>query len=227
MDDRNAPPLNPLPWVVWAIALPMIALEIVVSLGMSGMVGGPAAVGWRLQAMERFAFSPDLMRAMIEQGSYPPEVMYRLLSYPLVHANVTHALFAVVLLLALGKMVGEVFRWWAVLVVFFGAAIAGALAFTAIPGMHAVLIGAYPPVYGLIGGFTFLLMVNLAAVGANKYRAFTMIGFLLAAQLVFGLAFGAGQEWVADVAGFGAGFLLSFVVSPGGWRRLRDRLRQR
>ena len=47
------------------------------------------------------------------------------------HGSFTHALFVVVILLALGKMVGEVFRWWAVLVVFFGAAVVGALAYTA------------------------------------------------------------------------------------------------
>jgi membrane associated rhomboid family serine protease len=151
----------------------------------------------------------------------------RIVTYPFIHFNFTHALFVIVILLAIGKMVGEVFRWWAVLVVFFGAAIAGALAYTLVPGLQAPLIGGYPPVYGLIGGFTFLLWVNLAAVGANKYRAFSMIGFLLGIQLVFGLIFGGGWEWVADLSGFLAGFFLSFVVSPGGWGRVRDKLRQR
>ena len=55
---------------------------------------------------------------------------------------------------------------------FFGSAVAGALAYTLVPGLQTPLIGGYPPVYGLIGAFTFLLWVNLAAVGANKYRAF-------------------------------------------------------
>lgn len=225
--DRNAPPLNPLPPVVWVLALPIIAMEIVMALGAQGMVGGPQAVGWRLDAMQRFAFSPELMRQMIAQGIYPPEQIMRIVTYPFVHVNFTHALFVVVILLAIGKMVGEVFRWWAVLVVFFGAAIAGALAYTMVPGLVAPLIGGYPPVYGLIGGFTFLLWVNLAAVGANRYRAFTLIGFLLGIQLLFGLVFGGGWEWVADLAGFAAGFVLSFIVSPGGWARVRDKLRQR
>jgi hypothetical protein len=65
MQDPNAPPLNPLPPVVWALALPIIAMEVVVNLGARGLVGGPEAVGWRLDAMQRFAFSPDLMRQMI------------------------------------------------------------------------------------------------------------------------------------------------------------------
>lgn len=225
--DHNAPPLNPLPWVVWALALPIVALEVVVNLGQRGLAGGPEAIGWRLDAMERFAFSPDLMRRMIDAGEYPPEALMRLVTYPLVHPAFTSALFAVVMLLALGKMVGEVFRPWAVLAVFFGSSVGAALVYAAVPTIQQPLFGAFPPVYGLIGAFTFLLWVRLAAVGANRYRAFTMIGFLMGIQLLFGVLFGGGVEWVADLAGFGIGFLLSFVVSPGGWRHVMARLRRR
>jgi len=169
MQDRNAPPLNPLPMIVWVLALPIIAMEVVVGLGGAGIVGGMEGAGWRLQALERFVFSPPLMQAMIDRGDYPLLQIMRLVTYPFVHGATTHALFVVVILLALGKMVGEVFRWWAV----------------------------------------------------------SLIGFLLGIQLLFGLLFGGGWEWVADLTGFAAGFLLSFVVSPGGWSRVRDRLRQR
>ena len=228
MQDHNAPPLNPLPWVVWAIALPIIAMEAVVALAGGGILGGAEGVGWRLQALERFAFSPDYLRYMIEVGSYPADGLMRLVSYPLVHGSTMQAVFVVVILLALGKMVGEVFRWWAVLLVFFGAAAVAAVVFTLVlPGVRQPLVGGYPAVYGLIGGFTFLLWVNLAAVGANKYRAFSLIGFLLGVQLVFGLLFGGGWEWVADLAGFATGFLMSFLVSPGGWARVLDKMRQR
>ena len=74
----NAPPLNPLPWVVWALALPMVAVELVVSLGARGLVGGPGAIGWRLDAVQRFAFAPDLWRQMLELGSYPVAGLARL-----------------------------------------------------------------------------------------------------------------------------------------------------
>jgi len=228
MDDRNAPPLNPLPMVVWVLVLPMIAMEVVLNAAAAGLVGGAEGIGWRLQAMERFAYVPDLLRRMIEVGVYPPEAMLRLVTYPLVHASATHALFSVVILLALGKMVAEVFQWWAVLVVFFGSAVVGALVYTLLlPEVRAPLIGAYPGDYGLIGAFTFLLWVNLAAVGSNKFRAFSLIGVLMGIQLVFGLLFGGGYEWVADLSGFCAGFFLSFIVSPGGFGRVLDKIRQR
>ena len=127
----------------------------------------------------------------------------------------------------MGKFVGEVFRWWALAVVFFGASIVGGLAYVFVPAIQAPLFGAYPAVYGLIGAFTFLLWVRLAGTGVNQFRAFSMIGFLLFVQLIFGVLFGGGWEWVADLSGFVAGFVLSFVVSPGGFGRVRERLRQR
>jgi membrane associated rhomboid family serine protease len=225
--DHTARPINPLPPIVWVLALPIIAMELVFGLGQSGLAGGPGAVGWRLQALEQFGYFPDVMRQMVAVGSYPLADMARLVTYPFVHWSVTHAVMVVVMLLALGKFVGEVFRWWAVLVVFVGSGAIAALGYTAVPWLAAPLVGGYPAVYGLIGAFTFLLWVNLAAVGANKFRAFQMIGFLLAVQLVFGVLFGGGDEWVADIIGFAAGFAISFVVSPGGWARVREKIRQR
>lgn len=225
--DHNASPLNPLPPIVWVIALPMIVIELVLNLGARGVIGGDAALGWRIAALERIAFFPDLLRQMIETDRYPVMDVLRLFTYPLVNANLTNAIFAVVIFLALGKMVGEVFRWWAIVVVFFGSAGFAALVYTSVPVLKTALIGGYPAVYGMIGAFTFLLWVRLLAQGANQYRAFGMIGFLLFAQFIFGALFGGGTEWVADIAGFAAGFCLSFVVSPGGWARVRQRLRQR
>ncbi|MBA3908310.1 MAG: rhomboid family intramembrane serine protease [Rhodobacter sp.] len=226
--DHNAAPINPLPMIVWVLALPVIAMELVLVLAEAGLVGGAGGIGWRLQAVERFAMFPELLRYQAETGGQPYADLLRLVSYPLVHGSFTHALFAVVILLALGKMVGEIFRWWGVLVVVSGASIAGGLAYgLLIPDIRAPLIGAYPAVYGLIGAFTFLLWTNLARKGANKYRAFSLIGALLFFQLVFGVLFGGSWDWVADVTGFAAGFLLSFIVSPGGFARVREMIRQR
>ena len=226
--DPNAPPLNPLPWIVWVLALPVIAMELVMSLAERGLVGGAQGIGWRLQAVERFGLFPELLKFQWQTGGQPVEELHRLVSHALVHGSFTHAIFAVVMLLALGKWVGEIFRWWGVLIVVLGSAAVGALAYgLLIPDLRTPLIGAYPAVYGLIGAFTFMIFTNLARVGANKFRAFSLIGALLFFQLVFGVLFGAGWDWVADVAGFATGFLLSFVVSPGGFRRVLGQIRQR
>ncbi len=225
--DPNASPFNRLPWIVWALALPMIAAEIVLGLAEAGVIGGPAGIGWRQAAIMDYAVARNVVEYLWINRVWE-ELAPRFAAFPFIHHSTTHALFAVVLLLALGKMVGEVFRWWAVMIVFFGATWAGAAAFIwLVPYENYPLIGAYPGVYGMIGAFTFLLWVQLIGSGSNGYRAFTLIGMLLFVQLVFGILFGGGYEWIGEVAGFGAGFALSFLVSPGGWQRVMMRLRSR
>jgi membrane associated rhomboid family serine protease len=114
-----------------------------------------------------------------------------------------------------------------VAILLLASTIMGALAYTLVPDLRAPLLGGYPPVYGLIGAFTFLMLTRARSNGGNQLGAFQLIGFLLGFQLLFGAIFGGGWEWVADLAGFITGFALSFVISPGGWTRLRDRIRQR
>ncbi|MEO6298622.1 MAG: rhomboid family intramembrane serine protease [Paracoccaceae bacterium] len=233
MTDHNAPPLNPLPPIVWLLALPMIAMEVVLNAGGSGMVGGPDAIGWRVQALQAFAFAPDYLRQMISLHQYPLDGLRRLISYPLVHTDATQATFVVVIFLALGKFVGEVFSWWALLAIFLLASVMGALAYAALPMTQTALIGGYPPIYGMIGAYTFVLWVRQAASGGNQLRAFQLIGFLLGFQMVFavgtlaiyGSEAGVNWTWVADLAGFATGFLMSFVVSPGGWVRVLGKIR--
>lgn len=227
MQDHNQSPLNPLPWIVWAVALPIIALELVLVLADYGIIGGPEGVGWRLDALLRFAYSAPLMREMVEVGSYPAEQMLRLLTYPFVYESTTQALFALVILLALGKMVAEVFSTWAFLTLFFASSVGAALALTLfLPGVHNALIGGFPAVYGLIGAYTFLMWKGLGAQGAGQSRAFRLIGVLLGVQILFSIIFGGDALWVADAFGFVIGFGLSFVLRPGGGRALRERLRR-
>ena len=231
MSDVNTPPLNPVPWVVWVLALPMIAMEVVVEAGATGLAGGAAGIGWRVQAMQALGFSPDYLRQLLELRQFPPDGYYRLVSYVFVHQSLTQALFVVVILLALGKFVGEVYAWWAVLLTYFAAAAVGAVAYAAVPLAHAGLLGGYPANYGMIGAYTFLLWVRLA--GNGSIRAFRLIGFFMVFQIavagigvaVYGAEQGTTWEFVADLAGFVTGFALAFVVSPGGWARVLAKLR--
>lgn len=223
---NHVPAVNPLPATVVLLALVMAAAEIVFQIGASGLAGGPTAVGWRVEAIERFAYSGEILQWMWETGRWPPEHVMRIVTYPFVHGSFTQTLIGAVMFLAMGKMVGEVFGNIAVVVIFFVSAIAGALVFTAFAAGPTYLIGAFPSIYGLIGAFTWILWRNLSRVGANQARAFSLIGFLMGVQLLFGLLFGTQSDWIADLGAFAAGFLLSFVLAPGGWARLLHRLRQ-
>ncbi|WP_284162647.1 rhomboid family intramembrane serine protease [Frigidibacter sp. SD6-1] len=227
MQDYQEPPFNPVPPVVWAVLLPIIAVEVVLSLGASGLAGGPQAIGWRQWALQTFALSPQMLDEMIARGSWTSDYVKRLVTYLFFHASFVHALFVAIFTLALGKMVAEVFRPWAFLAIFFGAGIAGALVYSVVPGLEVWLIGGYPAAYGLIGAFTFLIWARLRSTGDNSARAFMLIGTLLGLQLLFGMLFGGAPDWIADLAGFAAGFGLSFLLVPGGPQQVLARLRRR
>lgn len=226
MSNQSTPSaVNPLPPVVAALFIVIMGIEVVFQLGTRGLMGGPGAVGWRLEAIQSYAFSGDIFDWMWQNGRWPAEHLIRFVSYSFVHASFTHALFVGVFLLAMGKMVAEVFGNAAFLVVFFVSGIGGALAYGVLLNDPLPLIGGFPSVYGLIGAFTYMLWRSLSTVGANQARAFTLISVLMAIQLLFGLVFGVNNDWVADLAGFATGFALSFFVSPGGWTRMRGRIR--
>ena len=54
-----------------------------------------------------------------------------------------------------------------------------------------------------------------------------LIAMLMGLQLVWSLIGTVGNGWVAELAGFITGFLLSFLCAPGEWARILNRLRQR
>lgn len=224
---QNISPVNPLPPVIVALFLVVIGIEAVFLLGEQGFVGGPQAIGWRNTAIQTYGFNADIMAWMVANGRYPQEHVMRFISYCFLHGTMTHALFASAMLLALGKFVGEVFSQWATLALFIASSMIGAAIYGLMAGQEQPwLVGAFPGVYGLIGGFTYLMWLKLGQMGAGQARAFSLIGFLMALQLIFGVLFGSNGEWLADVGGFAAGFLLSFILAPGGWAKIREKIRR-
>ncbi len=220
------PPVNPLPPVVVALALFIIGIELVLTLGTRGLVGGPSAVGWRLDALQHYSFSPDIFDWMLQNGRWPFEHLVRFVTYPFVSGSFTQAIFVCVFVLAMGKMVAEVFGSVQMLVIFVVSGIGGALVYALILDPRYPLVGGFPPVYGLIGAFTWILWRKLSLVGENQTRAFYLIAVLMGIQLVFGLLFGGTSDWVADLGGFATGFGLSFFLAPGGWARIVSKLRR-
>ncbi len=225
--NANESPFNALPPVVVGLAMVIAAVEIVLQLGAAGLAGNAQAGSWRWVGFSNYAFFGPIWEEMLWRWQFPLPDMIRFVTYPFIHGSFMHAAFAVVIVLAMGKSVGEVFSPLAFLAVFFASAIAGALGYAFLTDSNVPLIGAYPGAYGLIGAYTFLLWVRLTALGEDQRQAFTLIGFLMGIQLVFALIFGTDNTWIADIVGFAAGFGLSFIVSPGGWARVLAKLRQR
>ncbi|MEL7149915.1 MAG: rhomboid family intramembrane serine protease [Pseudomonadota bacterium] len=226
-DQHTQPVFNALPPAVAALALAIFAIEVLFNLGARGIIGGQDAIGWRVQAVQDFAFSAPVLAWMFETGNWSFEHLQRFVTYPFIHLGFTHAAFVIVFLLALGKMVGEVFGNLAVLILFFACGIFGALIYAGVVGDDRPLVGGFPSAYGLIGAYTFLLWVRYKAAGENEWQAFTLIGFLMGIQLFFGIFFQVGWDWVAEIAGFVFGFVLTPALVPGAFRRMLNRLRQR
>lgn len=229
MDGSNASPFNALPRVV-VILCAVIALgELAFWAGSSGLIGGmaPGSNDLRLSAVEQFAYFPEATNWMWQTGELRLDFLWRFVTYPFVHMGFVQAVFVIVFTLALGKMTAESFPAWVVLAVFLGSAASGALVYTAVLNDPRPLIGGFPAAYGLIGSYTFLLWLGYGAVGANRLQAFQLIGFLLGIQLVFGLIFGARNDWIAEVAGFGTGFAIAALAVPGAPGRIIAKMRNR
>ncbi|GGL51466.1 rhomboid family intramembrane serine protease [Wenxinia marina] len=220
-------PFGAVPPLVVALTIVAALVEAILALGAEGLVGGPAAVGWRSQAVADWGVSPLVFEQVAYRGDWSFDLVRRFVTYAFIQGGVTPALFGIALLLALGKFVGEIFHPVALAILLLLCTVMGAVAFCAIFSGPIALIGLFPAVYGLIGAFTYLLWLKLGGLGQNRLTAFRLIGVLMAFQLAFSLLFGASPVWVAEVAGFVTGFASSVLLAPGGWSGFVERMRAR
>lgn len=226
--QEHQSPINPIPPLVLIVFGVVLAIEAAFSLGELNILGGSAAA-WRVQAIQDYAYAPEALR-LIMNGNNDPSLWLRLIAYPFVHASFTHAVFASILWLALGKFASEFYRPWAVATIFIASTLMGALAY----GVYGIwmktnvpLLGFYPSDFGMIGAFTYLSWVRLGHEGNNRFQAFAMISVLMGLQVVYSVLFGSNPTWVADIAGFVTGGVAAILVAPGGWRRFLELLRKR
>ncbi|MES0863865.1 rhomboid family intramembrane serine protease [Ruegeria sp. SCPT10] len=224
--EHYTPAVNPLPPVVVALVLFIMGIELAFILGERGLIGGPGAIGWRTQAIDSYSFFVSQFDRMLQTGQWRTDYLMRLVTYPFVSFNFTQSVFVCVFVMAMGKMVAEVFGSVAMLLIFVLSGVGAAVVYALILAPGAYLVGGFPPVYGLIGAFTWLLWRKLSLVGENQARAFQLIAVLMGIQFLFRLIFGGAPDWIADLAGFATGFGLSFFLAPGGWARIRGRIRR-
>ncbi len=225
-DPDFQPPVNPLPPAVVAIFVCIAGIEGILSLAEAGLIGGPQAIGWRLGLIRDYGFSGQIFDLMVRNGVWPINEVLRVLSYPFINRGFVEGLFALVLLLALGKMVAEAMGQLVFVALFVLSGVGGAVIYALLLNDPVWLVGAYPSVYGLIGAYSFVMWRTLGATGGPQHRAFSLIAILMGIQLLWGVFFNTGTTWVAELAGFVCGFGLSFLLAPGEWRRIRDQIRR-
>lgn len=226
MSSHNRP-FNTIPPVALALVLVIAGIELAFQARLAGFAGGRGVDDWRQMALDNWAFAPAVLDVLVERGFGNIDLLKRFLSYSFFHASFTHTLWATVLLLALGKFVGEAYRAGPFLIIYFGSVMGAALVFGLLARTNFPLIGAYPGIYGLIGAYTYLMWLTLGRMGENQLRAFSLIGILMGLTLVYSMLFGSDPWWIAEAAGFVIGLFLAPLVAPGGWKAFLDRLRQR
>lgn len=226
-------PLNKIPPVVMALTALIIGLECVFQLANAGMIGGPRGVGWRLEAVRDYGFSAEVLDRILVHHDYSFDMLRRFVTYPFINMQLTQVAFCAGLTLALGKFAGEFYGNIRVLFLYLFTSTVGALAYGLLTTGTYPLIGGFTPVYGLIGAYTYVLWLRLGQAGDNQLMAFRLIGVLLLIQLIYGIVFGLIAEtppaptWIAELAGFFAGFAISVLLAPGGWTAFLHRMRQR
>lgn len=220
-------PFNSIPIVSLVLALVMGAIELTFWAAEQGFVGGAQGVGWRAQAFQDYAFAPAVMTEIFDRGRGTFDLWKRFLTYPFIHSAFGHALWGIVLLLALGKFVGEKFHPVNFALLFAVSSVGGAAIYGAVSWQNAALVGAFPGVYGLIGAYTYLLWLALGRLGENQFKAFQLIGILLGLMLLYSMLFGSSPTWIAEVSGFLIGLATAPLLAPGGWSAFLTRLRQR
>ena len=120
-------PFNAIPLVPLALVAIIITFELTLTVAANGWVGGFQGVGWRAGAFGKFQFYPEVITEIFERGRGSFDYWKRFVTYPFIHSSLTHAVWVCVLLLALGKFVGEIFSSVAFLVLFFATSILGAV----------------------------------------------------------------------------------------------------
>lgn len=220
-------PFNAVPAVPLALVIVIAGIELTLSAAAEGFVGGAMGVGWRAAAAQDYAFAPAVMTEIFERGRGSFDLWKRFVTYPFVHMSFTHAMWAAVLMLALGKFVGEIFRPVSFLALFVLASVFGAAIYGVLSPRNAPLLGAFPGAYGLIGAYTYLMWLTLGRMGENQLKAFQLIGVLLGLMLVYSMLFGSSPVWIAEVAGFLVGLIAAPLLAPGGWPAFLARIRNR
>jgi len=215
-----------MPSVVIGLFVFIAGIEVIFVLGTMGILGDASAIGWRNSAVSDYALTPAVLGWMLEQGQYPRELLIRFLTYSFVNGSTVGAAISIALLLAMGRMVGQVFSQLAVLALYLVSAVFGAIVFSLIAPETEWLFGSFVGIYGLIGAYSFINWVALRAGHGPQAQAFTLIAMLMGVQLLFGIFFGGNSTWIADLAAFVVGFGLSFFMAPGGLRRILAAIRR-
>ena len=116
-DYKRSPIVNPIPTSILLIFFGIILVEAFLVFGFGGPLGKTETTIERLTLVQNYGVPPNLATWMFETGNFSIEYVSRFIVYPFINLSGLSVVFAAVLLLALGKMVGEVFSSFSVILI--------------------------------------------------------------------------------------------------------------
>ena len=118
MSDYNRSPIvNPIPTSILLIFSGIILVEALLVFGFGGPLAKTVTTIERLNLVQNYGVPPNLASWMFETGNFSINYISRFIVYPFINLSGLSVVFAAVLLLAFGKMVGEVFSSFSVILI--------------------------------------------------------------------------------------------------------------
>ena len=213
-NNVNSPLINPLPPVILIITLLLVVVEIIFQIVEAGLLSSFSNEITRNNVIVNYAFFGSLQDWMISNLNFEWSFLFRYLTFPFIHFNFLQTVIAIVMFLALGKMVCEVYNGFLFLILIISSSFCGAFFYGLLLNDQFPLVGAFPAIYGLIGAYTYLLWVSMKFLGAQSANAFILVAVLLGIQIIFKVVFNGSNDWVADLFGFLTGFLFASLIQP-------------
>ena len=203
---RIRPPgsAGPVPVQLWLLVGSMALIELVLSAADRGWIGTPF---WRAIAFGYGAFWQSVLSGA-EQPIYAAQPYLMFLSHAFLHGDLLHFVLNGVILLALGKFISQQVGPWAMLLVFAVSAVAGGLAYAALSGSAAPMVGASGAVFGFIGLWQYWEYAARRARGLTLKPVYQMLAGLVVINLVLAVMLQGGLAWQAHLGGFVAGVAL-------------------
>ncbi len=199
---RQAPPIGA-PMFLWVIVGVMAAIELVLSLSSSGMIGSDD-LRWSAFVLGAF-WQPVLSGAV--PPVYPGQTALMFITHAFLHGGFMHLALNSVILLSLGKFVSLHIGAAKTMLVLFLSAVGGAACFGLLSTSNAPMIGASGAVFGLIG--LWQAMDYRMRRQSNLPVKPVVMAFvaLVASNIVFFVMLSGGLAWEAHLGGWIVGWI--------------------
>ena len=189
------------------------------------------AANLRGQAVVSFGFWPGQVEIQVDDGSFGFLDMFAFVTYPFIHLSAVNAVFSILFVLVVHRFVLGLVREVSCLAIFLGSSAFGALGYYFFAGIDFPLIGASPGYLGLFGVAAAIAVLIGRSAGESSLNPIARTVLILPAlligfEVIASLLFGGRSRWVADLAGFSAGFLLAPLVLDIPYSRLVAKIMQ-